>query len=75
VLNVLFGLKNFSAAWLWGNVVFGLALIPLAIWLSNKFADRMDRPPFVERLMRDIAGRSLNAAAAFLAIISRFEEE
>jgi hypothetical protein len=75
VSNAFWGVTDFSAAWLWANVAFGLALIPLAIWASTKFADRMGAAAFVQQLMRDIAGRNLNAAATFLATISQFEAE
>jgi hypothetical protein len=79
VLAAFFGVKDFSApglwAWFWVNVAFGLLLIPLAVWLSEKFADRMQRVPFVQRLMDDIAGRSLTDAANFLSAVTAFEHE
>ena len=39
--KVLFGISSYNAAWLWVNILFGLALIPLTLWLSKKFGDRM----------------------------------
>jgi hypothetical protein len=57
------------------NVLFGLAIIPLAIWVSRKFGDRMDRSPMIQRLMRALAGYDLNAATGFLAKLSDFENE
>jgi hypothetical protein len=75
VLKVLFGVEANSKAWLWANLLFGLSLIPLAIWLSRKFGDRMDRSPFVQRLMRDIAGPNLYAARVFITRLSEFENE
>lgn len=65
----------FGAAFLVANVAFGLAIIPLAIWASRKFGDRMDRSPIIQRLMRDLAGYNLNAATSFLATLSEFENE
>jgi hypothetical protein len=73
--KVLFGISSYNAAWLWANVVFGLALIPLTFWLSKKFGDRMGRSPFIQRLMKDIAGDNLSAAGAFVARLSEFEDE
>jgi len=35
--------KTLGAAYLLANLLFGLAIIPLAIWLAKKFGDRMDR--------------------------------
>jgi hypothetical protein len=57
------------------NVLFGLAIIPLAIWVSRKFGDRMGRSPIIQRLMRELAGYHLNAATGFLATLSEFEDE
>ena len=67
--------KTVGAAYLLANLLFGLAIIPLAIWLSKKFGDRMDRSPKIQRLMKDLAGYNLNAASDFLATLSEFEEE
>jgi hypothetical protein len=61
--------------WLWANVAFGLCLIPLALWLSKRFGERMGRFPFVQRVMNDLAGRNLNTASEFLAKLSGFEAE
>jgi hypothetical protein len=57
------------------NVLFGLAIIPMAIWASRKFGDRMGRSPSIQRLMRELAGYNLNAATRFLATLSEFEAE
>jgi hypothetical protein len=61
--------------WVGANLIFGLALIPVTIWISKEFGNRMAASPFVQRIMRDLAGRSLNEAAEFLATISEFEKE
>ncbi len=65
----------FSSGWLVANVLFGLAVIPLALWISRRYADRMDRSPFVQSLMRDLAGYNLNAAVGFLGSLELFEKE
>jgi len=65
----------FSAEYLLINVLLGLAVIPLAIWLARRYAERMQRSPFVQSLLRDIAGYNLNAAAGFLSQLARFEAE
>ncbi|HXW90305.1 MAG TPA: hypothetical protein VEK33_07140 [Terriglobales bacterium] len=79
VAEAFFGVEDLSApwfwAWLWANVAFGLSLVPLALWLSKKFSDRMEQFPFVQRLMHDIAGRSLNEATNFLGAVTAFERE
>lgn len=75
LFKVAFGVDIYEAAWVWSNVAFGLALIPVAIWVSKKFGDRMDRSPKIQWLMKELAGYNLNAASDFLATLSEFEEE
>jgi hypothetical protein len=65
--------RIFGAPYLIANVLVGLAIIPLAIWLSRKFGDRMGHLPAVQRIMSDLAGYNLNAATSFLATLSAFE--
>lgn len=65
----------FDAAWLVTNVLFGLAVIPLMLWGSKRYADRLQGSPFIQSLMDDIAGHSLKAATAFLNELSDFERE
>jgi serine/threonine-protein kinase len=65
----------FDHDWLLANVLFGVAVIPVAVWLARRYADRMERSPLVQRLLRDLAGHNLNAAADFLDRLTRFEEE
>ncbi len=67
--------KLFGTAFLLVNLALGLALIPLAIWVSGKFGERMGRSPAIQRLMRSLAGYNLNAATGFLATLSEFENE
>lgn len=67
--------KMLSVRFLVTNVAMGLALIPSAIWVSRKFADRMDRSPAVQRFMRELAGYNITAASDFLATLSEFELE
>ena len=78
VLKGFWGLdayRLFGAAYLVANLLLGLAIIPLAIWLSKKFSDRMGCSPVIQRLMKDLAGYNLNAAAASLTQLSQFEDE
>jgi hypothetical protein len=69
------GLDIANSLWLWVNVAFGLCLIPLAVWLSKVFGERMGRFPFIQRVMNDVAGRNLNAASEFISKLSGFEAE
>jgi hypothetical protein len=65
----------FSGAWLAANLALGVAVIPLAVWISKRYADRMERSPLIQRLMRDLAGYNVNAATDFVSSLARFEEE
>jgi len=67
--------KLCGAAYLTTNVALGLAIIPLAIWVSRKFGDRMGQSPMIQWLMRSLAGYNLNVATGFLASLSEFESE
>lgn len=65
----------FSGAWLAANVAFGVAVLLLAVWISRRYADRMERSPRIQRLMRSLSGYNLSAAEGFLNSLARFEEE
>jgi hypothetical protein len=69
------GVDVVNAPWLWANVAFALCLIPLALWLSKTFGERMERFPWIRRVMDDLAGRNLNAAADFLLKLSQFDAD
>lgn len=67
--------RAFGAPWLLANVAFGVAFLLLMLWASRHWADRLQRSPFVQRLMDDIAGRSLLSATRFVSEVSRFETD
>ena len=75
VARVLVGLETYSVAWLCANVAFGLVLIPLVYWASERFGDRLSVSPFMQRLMKDIAGQNLEAARMFLGKLAEFGGE
>ena len=62
-----------SPLYIAANVVFGLAVIPAAIWLTRRYADRLEGSGFVRALGREIAGSDLRAALEYLDTIDRFE--
>lgn len=64
-----------STEWLIANMIFGVLFLFTMILVSNRYADRLQRMPALQRLMDDIAGRDLNAATAFLNDVIRFEKE
>jgi hypothetical protein len=77
-LRGMFGVNAYEVldtGWLAANLLFGVAVIPLMIWVAKRHADRWQRSPLVLRLLNDLAGRDLQTAAAFLDTLSRFEQE
>ena len=74
----IFGLDAyhlFNTAWLIANVLFGLVVLGLAIWMSKKFSERMSRYPGIQRFMRNLAGQNIKIANEFLAKLSEFERQ
>ncbi len=73
VMKAAFGVEvwlAFDRTWLVTNVLIGLAVIPVGIWLTRKIAGRLN-----QKFLNDLAGYNLNAASRFLADLARFEEE
>lgn len=60
---------SFSRIWLLANILFGLAVVPVGIWILRKLSARLS-----ERFRDELAGRNLTAASKFLADLARFEE-
>ncbi len=67
--------RGFGATWLAWNLAFGLAVIPLAIWIARRYADRFRGSRFMRWLGDAVAGRSLVTAMGFLDEIRQFEKE
>ncbi len=62
-------------AWIVGNVLVGLAVALVMIWLWNRYANRVNPPRAIRSLMDDFAGRSLTRALSSLDSIVQFEAE
>jgi len=76
-LRGIFGVDVYAAAspaWLAGNVLFGLAVIALAIFIARRYGPRLSRATAIRRLADAIAGNSLTEARDSLDAIRRFEE-
>jgi hypothetical protein len=67
--------ESFGVPYLLANLLVGLAVILVALWLSRIVGKRFGDSAFVRRLTNDLAGHNLNAAAGVLASIARFEDE
>jgi len=50
-------------------------MVPLLLWLSEKFAERMGGSHLLPQLMKDIAEHNLSTAGAFMAKLSEPGDE
>ncbi len=64
----------FGLAWVAANLVFGLLVIVIAIWVSRAYADRLGRSPLIQRLLQDLGGQNLATARAFVKSVSEFAD-
>jgi hypothetical protein len=67
--------RAFGAAWVWGNLAIGLAVIPLGLWLARRLAARNTRSPRVAAFMEMLSGRSLADAKRYADELARFATE
>ncbi|HEX4780729.1 MAG TPA: hypothetical protein VH301_08255 [Usitatibacter sp.] len=58
------------AAW---NLAFGVAVIPLAVWLARRYGERLARSSAARHFADSIAGRDIAAAREHLEKLRRFE--
>lgn len=72
-----FGLDVYAAGplWLTANLLFGLAVIPIAVAFANRYGARIAQHTAMRGLADTVAGRSLAAALDSLDSIRRFERE
>jgi hypothetical protein len=57
------------AAW---NIAGGIAFIPLAMWLSRRYGERLSRSSIVRHIADSITGRDIAAAREYLEKLRRF---
>src|SRR5579859_551846 len=57
------------AAW---NIAGGVAFIPLAMWVSRRYGERLSRSSIVRHIADSIAGRDIAAAREYLEKLRRF---
>lgn len=73
----LFGFDPYAAfgPWIVANFAFGVVFILVAVAVSRRFGPRLTRSRVIQRLMDDIAGRSLAEASRTLEQVAAFETE
>jgi hypothetical protein len=54
------------------NIAGGIAFIPLAIWLSRRYGERLSRSSIVRHIADSITGREIAAAREYLEKLRRF---
>jgi len=57
------------------NLAFGLAVIPLAVWVARRYGETMSGWPVMQGLLRDLAGREVVVALTFLTTLETEWEE
>ncbi len=57
---------------LW-NLAFGVAFIPLAVWVSRRYGDRLSKNTVVRYVADSIAGRDIAMAKEYLEKLRRFD--
>jgi len=60
------------AAW---NVAFGVAVIPLSVWVARRYGERLSRTSAMRHIADSIAGRDIAAAREYLEKLRRFESD
>lgn len=78
VMDGVLGLDAYALldrTWLLSNALLGVVAIPVSLWLSRRYADRMAGSPRLQRFMKDLAGQNLAAAHGFLDTLAAFERD
>jgi hypothetical protein len=63
----------FGTSWFAISLVFSLLVIAAGIRVSKRYATSINRSSLLQRLMQDIAGQNLTAAAGFVRSISEWD--
>jgi hypothetical protein len=66
-------LARVEPRWLAANLVFGLAVLALGLWMSRRYVERP--APWSRKVMDALSGRPLRAARKHLAELAQFERE
>ncbi len=66
---------TFDLTWITANLIFGLAVVVGGLWISKRYGHRMGHIPWIQKLMNDLAGHSLNQALGALTTLAEFENE
>lgn len=76
MLKGLLGIDAYAVldtSWLVANALFGVAVIPITLWIANRFRAHWQNSPRFQQFLDDVAGRSLREAETYLKELSDFE--
>ena len=62
--------RSVSTAWIAANIAFGLGCIPAVVWMARRYGSQWGA---MQQIARDLAGKNLNAAVAFLGTLREWE--
>ncbi|HET8946514.1 MAG TPA: hypothetical protein VFQ07_05995 [Candidatus Polarisedimenticolia bacterium] len=77
-LRALLGFDAYShldPAYLWGNLLVGLAVIPIGYGIARWLSARVHRSPLLRAVLDDVGGRSFARASRFLAAAEALEND
>ena len=63
-----------AGTWLAWNVVFGLVVLTLAIWVARRHGQRLARVPVLRVISRELGGRRVAEAQGFLESLRAYDE-
>lgn len=76
VLQSFFGVDAWTkpgGAWLAANLLVGVLLVPVLLWIARRLGERPASRNLVERLLRSVSGRCIARAEERLDAIAAFE--
>lgn len=66
---------QFRMHWLAANMIFGLALALLLVWIARRYGEALARWRLLRKLSDEIAGRQLVVASMRMEELTRFDRE
>jgi hypothetical protein len=67
--------RALGARYLLANVAFGLAAIPVGLWLAKVYSDKALRSPALRQFVRVLSGHSVAAAEAAIGQLATYERD
>jgi hypothetical protein len=65
----------FGAAWVWGNIGFGLVVAIASVVVTRRYGSRIAASSWSRYLADNLAGTSLRDARRAIAVVQEFQAE